>query len=262
MMTVLFICLGVCFGSFIHVAYCRFSPLQTPIEYLRIITFKRSFCPCCQTRLTIWQLIPIISWLVLKRRCYYCHCKISYLYLFFELLIGILFWVIFLDKGINGHSLILMFFACYFLLLALIDFNYYLLPDFLTQPLMWTGVIFAYFQWFDLTLKSSLFSMLLSYFLLKIPASLFYFFTKKHGLGQGDIKLLVAISAWLSYALLPLLLLLASIFGIIYYLFLRYVLNIRALTVIPFGPFLLISGYIFCYFNQQINDALLSINYL
>lgn len=247
-MMIIFVCLGFCVGSFINVAFCRFSPLQNVYQYLALITFKRSACPCCQNKLTAWQLIPVISWLILKRKCHYCQCKIPYQYIFLELLIGILFCVIYLDKGINQQSVLLMILACYFLLLSLIDFNYFLLPDFLTQPLMWIGLICAYFELSGIEIKSALTSILFGYLLLKIPAVLFYVVTKRDGLGQGDIKLLAAIGTWLPYDLLPLLLILASLLGIFYYLLLRYALNQKSLTIIPFGPFLLISGYLICYF--------------
>lgn len=240
-------CLGFCVGSFIHVAYCRFSPSQTPLQYLFAITIKRSACPHCQTKLTAWQLIPVISWLILKRRCYVCQQQIASRYIVLELLMGLLFMLIVMTKGINNHSLILMTLASYFVLLALIDFNYYLLPDFLTQPLMWLGLICAYFELSDITIKSALTSILFSYLLLKIPATVFYFITQKHGLGQGDVKLFAAIGAWLPYEWLPFVLVLASSIGIFYYLCLKYALKQKWLTVIPFGPCLLISGFLIDY---------------
>lgn len=234
-------------GSFVYVAYYRFSPSQTLLQYLAAITIKRSACPHCRMKLTVWQLIPIISWLMLNQRCYFCHNRIAFRYFFLELLMGILFMLIFVDKGINYHSLILMALACYFVLLALIDFKYYLLPDFFTQPLMWLGLICAYFEMSNITIELALTGILFGYLLLVIPALLFYFVTQKHGLGQGDIKLLAALGAWIPYEQLPLLLFLASFLGISFYLFLKYVLKQRSLIMIPFGPFLLISGYLFCY---------------
>lgn len=247
-MVIIIILLGCCIGSFINVAFSRFSPLLTCYQYLSLITFKRSVCPYCQTKLTVWQLIPVFSWLILKRKCHFCQGKICCRYVFVELLIAILFLVIYLDKGVNQSSIILMILACYFLLLSLIDFNYYLLPDFFTQPLMWIGLICAYFELSTIELKSALTSILFGYLLLKIPAVIFYLVTKKDGLGQGDIKLLAAIGAWLPYERLPLLLVLASLFGIFYYLLLRYALKQQSLTLIPFGPFLLVSGYLIYYF--------------
>lgn len=247
-MIMIIACLGICLGSFINVAYYRFTPTQTVQQYLLAITIERSSCPFCRTKLAAWQLIPIISWLILNRRCYYCHARIAYQYLILELTMGILFTLIFMDQGINGHSIILMIFASYFVLLALIDFNYYLLPDFFTQPLMWLGLISAYFELSGITIKSALTGILCGYLLLKIPALIFYLLTQKHGLGQGDVKLLAAIGAWLPYEKLPLLLVLASSIGIVYYLYLKYVLKRQSLTIIPFGPCLLTSGYLIYYF--------------
>ncbi|OCG03081.1 prepilin peptidase [Gilliamella sp. wkB112] len=241
--------LGFCLGSFINVAYYRFSPSQTFLQYMLAITIECSSCPHCRTKLAPWQLIPVISWLILNWHCYYCHARIAYQYFILELSMGILFTLIFVDKGINNQSIILMTFAGYFILLALIDFNYYLLPDFFTQPLMWLGLICAYFEVSGITIKSALTSILLGYLLLKIPASLFYLITKKNGLGMGDIKLLAAFGAWLPYERLPLLLVFASLIGIFNYWYLNYVLKRQSLTIIPFGPCLLISGYVIYYFT-------------
>ncbi|OCG32595.1 hypothetical protein A9G34_00405 [Gilliamella sp. Choc4-2] len=239
--------LGLCFGSFIHVAYYRFSSEQSLFEYFRAICFNRSRCPSCQHLLTVWQLIPVLSWLILKRRCYYCFCKITYRCIIVEIIVAIIFMAIFLHRGIDFKSVFLMLLACYFLLLGMIDFQYYLLPNFFTQPLMWLGVLCAFFQLFNHSLSDAMIGILFGYLLLKIPAMLFYLITKNHGLGQGDIKLFAAFGAWVSYQSLPILLIIASLLGIVYFLFLRYVLNNKSLKFIPFGPFLLMSGYCFFY---------------
>ncbi|MDF7667847.1 A24 family peptidase [Orbaceae bacterium ESL0727] len=138
--------------------------------------------------------------------------------------------------------------ACWFLLLAMIDFRYCLLVDFLTQPLMWLGVILAYFNCAFISLEMALIGIFFGYLLLKIPALIFYLVTKKIGLGGGDIKLLAALGAWIPYSRLPLLLIIASLLGMIYYLVLRYLLHYSSLKMIPFGPFLLIAGYGLIYF--------------
>ncbi|MCO6549917.1 MAG: prepilin peptidase [Gilliamella sp.] len=240
--------LGLCIGSFVYVAYYRYLPTLTSYQYLCRISFHRSACPHCHSKLKAWQLIPIISWLILKRRCYYCDTNISCQYLIVELFVAVLFTFIYIDKSINYQSGILMILGCYFLLLALIDFKYYLLPDLFTQPLMWTGVMLAYFDLANIVLTDALLGIFWGYLLLKIPATLFYLVFKKQGLGGGDIKLLAALGAWLPYTSLPMLLFFASLLGIIYSLFLRYVINEPKSKVIPFGPFLLISGYVIYYF--------------
>ena len=98
------ICLGLCVGSFINVAYCRFYPSQTLSVYLKELSFQRSICPCCRTKLEFWQLIPIVSWIILKRRCYYCQSIILFKYVAWELLVATLFLVIYLHKEIGRAS--------------------------------------------------------------------------------------------------------------------------------------------------------------
>ncbi|MWP46072.1 A24 family peptidase [Gilliamella sp. Pas-s27] len=257
MLAFIIICLGLCVGSFIYVAYCRYLPTITSCQYLYRICVYRSACSHCHHRLNAWQLIPIVSWLILKGRCHYCNTKISWHYLIVELLISALFVIIYFDYGLSYQSGILMLLGCYFLLLALIDFKYFLLPDLFTQPLMWFGVILAYFNITNISLTDSLLGIFLGYLLLKVPASLFYLAFKKQGLGGGDIKLLAALGSWLPYIELPILLFFASVLGILYCLFLRYVLNKNTLKGIPFGPFLLISGYVMVYLGQSVSKILL-----
>ncbi|MWP49590.1 MULTISPECIES: A24 family peptidase [unclassified Gilliamella] len=258
MLAFIIICLGLCVGSFVYVAYCRYLPTITPCQYLYRICINRSVCSHCHHRLNAWQLIPIVSWLILKGRCYYCKTKISWHYLIVELLISALFAITYFDYGLGYQSVILMLLGCYFLLLALIDFKYFLLPDLFTQPLMWTGIMLAYFDMANITLTDALVGVFLGYLLLKIPATLFHLISKKQGLGGGDIKLLAALGAWLPYNCLPLLLFFASLLGILYSLFLHYILNKNTLKGIPFGPFLLISGYIIAYFCQSFQECLCS----
>lgn len=246
-MMIVFICVGLCVGSFINAAYYRFSPNKTVSQYLFSITFYRSACPLCGKKLLAWQLIPIISWCLLKRRCYYCHGKIAYRYIMVELLVALLFVVILENKGINCYSFILLVLGCWFLLLALIDYNYYLLPDFFTQPLMWTGLILAYFELSGISLRAALIGVLFGYLLLKLPAILFYLIYQKTGLGRGDVKLLSALGTWVYYEKLPLLLIIASLLGIVYFIILRFDIKRQKIKIIPFGPFLLIAGYILIY---------------
>ncbi|OCG60376.1 prepilin peptidase [Gilliamella sp. Nev3-1] len=241
-------CLGLCMGSFVYVAYCRYLPSMSTFQYLCCISVQRSACPHCHNKLEFWQLLPVVSWFILRSRCYNCNAKISLRYVSVELFVAGLFTIIYVDKGMHFQSYILMFLGCYFLLLALIDFKYYLLPDMFTQPLMWVGVMLAYFNITNLELADALLGIFWGYLLLKIPATLFYLISKKEGLGGGDIKLLAALGAWLPYTLLPLLLFFASSLGVVYYLFLRYAFNQNLTKIIPFGPFLLISGYVNYYY--------------
>lgn len=247
-MAILFFGVGLAIGSFLRVAYYRYSPMQSLYEYLLAITISRSSCPNCHHKLSAWQLIPVLSWLMLKRRCYYCYHKIANSYAIFELTIAILFLLIYLDKGLSFRCALLMLLVVIFLLLTLIDINYLILPDFLTQPLMWSGLIIAYFNLSSLNIYDALVGILFGYLMLKLPAIIFFCITSKQGLGGGDIKLIAALGAWLPYQLLPLMLIIASTLAIIYYAFSKYLFK-KSYELIAFGPFLLISGYFILYLN-------------
>lgn len=245
----LIIGLGMCLGSFIHVAYCRFKPIYSAYEYLIAISFHRSRCPHCHKQLRFWQLFPVFSWLLLKGQCWACKGKIHYRYIVFEILFAVIFAILFLTKGWTLNTILLMILACYFVLLAMIDLKYYLLPDLFTQPLLWLGILAGYFNLFGITLNKAITGIIWGYFLLIVPKELFYLLTKKQGLGQGDVKLLAALGAWISYEDLSLLLVFSSFLAIVYYLILRYGLSDQSITVIPFGPFLLMSGYLILYYH-------------
>ena len=242
-MAILFFCLGLAIGSFLRVAYYRYSPTQSLYEYLFAITIPRSSCQNCHHKLSAWQLIPVLSWLMLKRRCYYCYHKITNSYAIFELTIAILFLLIYLDKGLNFRCALLMLLAVIFLLLALIDINYLLLPDFFTQPLMWGGVMLAYLNLSSLTIADTLVGIFCGYWMLKLPAIGYFCLTKRVGLGGGDIKLAAALGAWLPYQSMPILLIMASLLGILYFILTKC----KTPKHIAFGPFLLLSGYLIIY---------------
>lgn len=241
-MAVVVFCVGLAVGSFLHVAYWRYSPSQSLFDYLVAITFPRSSCPHCQHSLSAWQLIPVLSWLILKRRCYFCQQKIAFCYPIFELAVAGLFLLIYLNKDLNFQSILLMLLASYFLLLALIDFRYFLLPDFFTQPLMWAGLMMAYFDLNSLTVSDALTGVFCGYLMLKLPAVCYFCLTKRAGLGGGDIKLAAALGAWLPYQLIPLLLIMASLSGILFFILAKYKQTMH--DMIAFGPFLLLSGYL------------------
>ena len=247
-MAILFFFIGLATGSFLQVAYYRYSPEQSLYEYFSAIIVPRSVCRNCNHKLSVWQLIPVLSWLISNRRCYYCFHKTTNNYAIFELVMAILFLLIYLDKGLNFKSALLMLLVVVFLLLTLIDINYLLLPDFLTQPLMWSGLIMAYFNLSSLNINDALEGILFGYLMLKLPAIIFFCITSKQGLGGGDIKLIAALGAWLPYQLLPLMLIIASTLAILYYSFSKYLFK-KNYQLIAFGPFLLISGYFILYLN-------------
>lgn len=235
--------IGLCFGSFINVIVYRFGHPHPTQPFIYYISITHSHCPHCQTPLTNWQLIPIISWLLLQGHCYSCHAAISLKYLCIELLCLLLFASIAILHGLSDQSILLMLLTSWFMLLALIDIDHYLLPDTLTQPLLWFGFLTSYLGFSPLSLDTAFIGCLLGFFLLWLPATIFKYSKGYAGLGGGDIKLLAALGTWVHYSQLPLLLVIASSLGIIYIISYYLIKKIK-IEKVPFGPFILFAGWI------------------
>lgn len=248
MVIIVLICtglLGLCFGSFIHVAIYRFSPDKAALSYLYDIVFSRSKCVYCYHKLSYLSLIPIISWLIQRGQCRYCHQSIAINYLLVELVISIYCCVMISTYDCTPWTIILIFLGLYFIILAAIDFRYLLLPNYFTYPIMLTGLALSYVEINPIRLIDGGLGIICGYILLWVPAHLYYYFKKHSGLGGGDIKLLAALGTWIHYSQLPMLLVFASSIGILYVIFGAYFKKIPLkIVVIPFGPCLLISAYI------------------
>lgn len=239
------ICLGFCLGSFIHCAISRFLPDQTMIQYFKEIIFSRSKCPTCHKKLDILSLIPIFSWLKQRGRCKYCLAIIPIDYLITELIVSIYCLGITYCYNLTVWSIILIFVGLYYALLAIIDFKYLLLPNYLTYPLLLIGLLFAYFDVGLITFYDALFGAIYGYTLLSIPAAVYYLIKKRAGLGGGDIKLLAALGTWLPVTELVNLLLYASIVGITYFIIYKAIVRpIEKNILVPFGSCLLICAYL------------------
>ena len=241
---------GAVAGSFINVVIYRVSLMIAQENNLRYNLFlPRSHCPaCCQT-LNWYHTLPILSWLLLKGRCGWCSKKISIRYLLVELFFTLLALLLsYLKQDLTEAFFSLLF--CGFLLpLTLIDLRTKMLPDMLTLPFLWAGLLFhalapASFP----TLADAVYGAVAGYVALWLLYWLFYGITGREGLGYGDFKLLAALGAWFGWAMLPGILLLAASLGLIAAVFARLVSNKKLTREIPFGPFLAAAGLAF-YFS-------------
>lgn len=237
--------IGLCLGSFTHVVIYCFSPTKTTKQFLYDISFRRSYCPHCQKTLGFLSLIPLLSWLVQQRRCKYCLQAIPFHYALTELLIASFCIVIISFFGISIWSSILIIQGIIFIILAIIDIKYFLLPNCMTYFILSSGIVAAYFDLGTISFMNAIIGALFGYFLLWLPAKSYYLIKKQVGLGGGDIKLLSALGTWIDYSQLPILLVIASCIGIVWFSIDYYskkpVNNIP--LIIPFGPCLLISAY-------------------
>lgn len=260
--------LSLCVGSLLNVIIYRLPLMQEAqwrqecCELLQIkekkkttssinLFFPRSFCPHCKALVRAWQNIPLLSYLVLKGRCYHCHERISIRYPLIELLTLALSLYATWHFGLT-LKLIFGLVAIWILIcLVFIDLDHQLLPDSLTLGLLWLGLL-ANTQHLFTSINNAVFGAVIAYLSLWIFIKLFYLITGKIGMGHGDFKLFAAFGAWFGWALLPFILFMASIMGaLIGFIYLKAYKKPKD-TTIAFGPFLSISGFIVLFWGERI----------
>jgi leader peptidase (prepilin peptidase)/N-methyltransferase len=242
--------LGLLVGSFVNVLIHRLprmitappSPEGDAPRY--DLSWPASHCPHCQTPLKPWHNIPVLSYLCLKGRCSFCQQAISVRYPIIELTTALVWLSSTWHWGFNATGLCWAGFATVLLALSVIDWQTTLLPDDLTQALVWGGLMACALGWLTLPLTQSVWGAVMGYVSLWSIATAFERITGKQGMGAGDFKLLAGLGAWLGpLALLPVLML-ASLSGAIVGLALKFTRRLREDGYIPFGPFLALAGLV------------------
>jgi leader peptidase (prepilin peptidase)/N-methyltransferase len=254
---------GLLVGSLLNVLIHRWPLMlaqETPSEQRLNLVFPRSHCPHCHTPLTIPQLIPVLSFLWLRGRCGHCQHPIAWRYPLVELL-NMAWWLwcgLALPNALTpmpltgfpgltaglpgaltwGPSLAWSLWGSAVLALAWIDWDSTWLPDGLTQPLVWGGLVAAAWGWSGVPLPQALAGAVLGYLSLWSVATVFQLATGHEGMGDGDFKLLAALGAWCGPLLLIPLVLVASVLGLLVGVVLRARGQLREGRYIPFGPFL------------------------
>lgn len=206
------------------------------------IAFPASACPHCGHVLRWNENIPVFSYLVLKGRCSQCKTAISWRYPAIELLTSALFAWCFARHGLNFTALAWSGFAAALVTLAAIDADTTLLPDDITQPLVWAGLLAAALGLSPIGLTDALWGATAGYLFLWTVYWVFRLVTGKEGMGHGDFKLLAGLGAWLGWPALASLVLIASFSGAVIGLWLRARQQLAADGYMPFGPFLVIAG--------------------
>jgi leader peptidase (prepilin peptidase)/N-methyltransferase len=204
-----------------------------------------SRCPSCGHRIRWFENIPLFSWLALRGRCSACGTRIAWRYPLLELATGVLFALLAWRIGPQPAVLLWCAAGAVLLALALIDWDTTVLPDALTLPLLWAGLVAAAFGWLPpLTLAQSLAGAAVGYLALWSVYWLFKLTTGKEGMGYGDFKLLAALGAWLGWqAILPIVLM-ASVIGAAVGLVMKATGSLREGRFVPFGPFLIGGGLV------------------
>jgi len=221
------------------------SALQRTINALGALSLMQpgSRCPSCQHRIRWHENVPLLGWLRLRGRCSACGTRISPRYPGVELVTGLLFGALAWRFGAQPVTLLYCGLVAALLALTLIDWDTTVLPDLITLPLLWAGLIAAALGWLPgVPLKASLWGVVAGYLSLWSVYWLFKLATGKEGMGFGDFKLLAALGAWLSWqAILPIVLM-ASVLGAVVGLLMKLQGSLREGRFVPFGPFLAGGG--------------------
>lgn len=251
---------GLQIGSFINLLVWRLPQMmqhqwqrefalanqqQESVSPVFNLAVPRSHCTSCHTPLRVRDLVPVLSFLWLKGQCAYCGAKVSWRYPLVETTVALLWAGCVGYAGPTAAALAWAVFATVLVALALIDADTMLLPDSLTLPLLWGGMLCASLGWIPVTLDQSVWGAALGYGLLWSVQAVFGWFTGKQGMGEGDFKLLAALGAWLGWAALPALLLLASVSGVLFAIYKRVRGRLKAGEPLPFGPHLVLGSGLF-----------------
>lgn len=217
------------------------------------LAVPHSHCPQCKAPVKPWQNIPVVSYLLLRGQCGSCKARISIRYPLVELLTALLTLAVGMVFGPTLMALCYAALVWALIALALIDVDTQLLPDDITLPLLWAGLIAnALFRW--VPLAESLWGAVAGYLLLWSVYWLFKLVTGKEGMGYGDFKLLAALGAWLGWTMLPLIILLASVSGTVISVLVMVLKKQSTEQPVPFGPYLALGGLAALFFGEALID--------
>jgi leader peptidase (prepilin peptidase)/N-methyltransferase len=218
----------------------------------------RSRCPHCGHAITALENIPVLSYLALRGKCRACHAPISLRYPVIELACGLLSGWAAWHFGFSWTLLGALFLTWILLPLIVIDLDHQLLPDKLTLPLLWLGLLFNLAHGFT-DLRSAVIGAMAGYLSLWSVYHLFRILTGKEGMGFGDFKLFAALGAWLGWQMLPAIILLAAGTGAVTGIALILSRRLQKGVPMPFGPFLAAAGWIALMWGHQLTDAYLGL---
>ena len=258
---------GLLIGSFLNVVIYRLPKMlerqwaaecaelggrdPAPAQERFNLLVPRSRCQQCGHQIRWYENIPVLSYLVLRGKCSACSTPISLRYPLVELTVAGLFsWCIW-HWGPTLTGLAWCGFAAAVLALALIDWDTTLLPDDVTLPLLWAGLMSAALQWTDVPLAASLWGAVAGYLSLWTVYQVFKLATGKEGMGYGDFKLFAALGAWFGWQALVPIILMASVIGAIVGIALKFSTGLREGGYVPFGPFLAGAGLTAMLFGPQ-----------
>jgi leader peptidase (prepilin peptidase)/N-methyltransferase len=222
------------------------------------LVVPRSACPTCKAPITALQNIPMLSYLFLRGRCANCGVRISPRYPIVEALTGILSAAVAWKLGFAWPAAAALVLTWFLVALAFIDIDHQLLPDSLTLPLLWLGLLLSLFAPapgtapIPVDMRSSLIGAIAGYLCLWTVYHLFRLLTGKEGMGYGDFKLLAALGAWLGWRMLLPTVLIAAAVGAVAGIALLAARGQNRSTPIAFGPFLAAAGWLMLMFGHEL----------
>jgi leader peptidase (prepilin peptidase)/N-methyltransferase len=266
----LVVIVGVLVGSFLNVVIYRLPIMMERdwksecAEYFPEANLKReqgtfnlvvprSRCPECNHLIGASENIPVLSWLLQKGRCKHCSCKISKRYPSIELLTGLLSFAVAYTVPFGWPLLFALLFTWTLISLTFIDFDTMLLPDQLTLPLLWLGLLININGTFA-GLTDAVLGAAFGYLVLWSIYWVFKLLTGKEGMGYGDFKLLAALGAWFGWQALPLIILISSFAGAIIGIAVILSSKDKKSRPMPFGPYLAIAGWVYLAYGDLITQ--------
>lgn len=263
------VAVSLCVGSFLNVVILRLPRMmeqawQRECEALMGSTGEqagsepplglatpRSHCPSCGTTIGALDNIPVLSYLLLRGRCRQCGTGIPVRYPLIETVTAVLSVITVLVLGVSENSLIALLLVWPLIALTVIDLETQLLPDSITLPLLWLGLIVNATGGF-VSLEQAFWGAVAGYLSLWSVYQVFRILTGKEGMGYGDFKLLAALGAWLGWTMLPAVILLSSLVGAVTGIVLMVVRQQDRNVPIPFGPYLAAAGLLCLWWGPQI----------
>jgi len=215
----------------------------------------RSCCPSCKQEIKAWQNIPVLSYLWLKGKCKHCANPISIQYPLVEAVTAILSIMVADVYGVTFQALAGIFLTWILVSLSMIDFKHTLLPDDITLPVIWVGLLMSLSPVFA-SPTDAIIGAAIGYLSLWSVYQLFKLVTGKEGMGFGDFKLLALFGAWFGWQSIPMIILLSSVVGAIVGLALIVLLGRDKNVPIPFGPYLAAAGWLSMLYGTTIQSWL------
>ncbi|MBK5969757.1 MULTISPECIES: prepilin peptidase [Thiorhodovibrio] len=215
-----------------------------------------SHCPACGHRIRPWENIPVISYLLLRGRCSACHAQIALRYPLIEMLTAALSLVVVWYFGFTPQAAAALLFTWAMIALAIIDFDTQLLPDAITLPLLWLGLLLSLFGVF-VDAETAIIGAIAGYLSLWLVFQLFRVLTGREGMGRGDFKLLAVFGAWMGWQALPQIILLSAVPGAVVGIALIAFGRHQQRAPMPFGPYLAIAGWVSLLWGADITNAYL-----